>query len=408
MINSSFLIFLTCLFVLFGLLTPYSTLAAESWKEFAVRPTTDDQELPDIDGDIVVWQQFVEEYQDYDIYVADMNNPDDPLAVIIGDANDQMRPAVFENIVVWQDYIMWEGSGDWDIRGSDITDRQQPVMFAVSNIFDNDEQSPAIHGNIVVWQDGAEGDYNIFGADITDLASPAEFAVVDFERDQRRPIVYRNTVVWQDSYYGDQDVYVADIWQRNKPAEFGIKLDEFDQQHPAVWGDIVVWSDNYFGDMDIYAAKWHGLPARGIHGQDGHATGMDVPLPVEFAITANEAEQTNPDIDRNIVVWQDNRNGDWDIYGYNLTTRREFQITNNPHDQTNPAVSGNTVVWEDSRDGNLQIFAIVLDGPEAARCTSRLTGDVNGDCKVDFDDQAIMLSQWLECNLEPNEACLPY
>ena len=120
------------------------------------------------------------------------------------------------------------------------------------------------------------------------------------------------------------------------------------------------------------------------------------------------SEQTNPDIDRNIVVWQDNRNGNWDIYGYNLTTRREFQITDNPHDQTNPAISGNTVVWEDSRDGNLQIFAIVLDGPEAARCTTKLMGDVNGDCKVDFDDQAIMLSQWLECNLEPKEACLPF
>ena len=81
------------------MLAPVSVLAAGSPREFAVSPSTDDQELPDIDGDIIVWQQFVEEYQDYDIYVADMNNPDDPLAVIFGDANDQMRPAVFENVV---------------------------------------------------------------------------------------------------------------------------------------------------------------------------------------------------------------------------------------------------------------------------------------------------------------------
>ena len=186
---------------------------------------------------------------------------------------------------------------------------------------------------------------------------------------------------------------------RNKPADFGVSLAEFDQQHPAVWGDTVVWADNYFGDMDIYAADLSPTLNAGI---------SDPNKPVEFAIAANEAEQTNPDINGNIVVWQDNRNGDWDIYGYNLTTRQEFQITDNPYDQTNPAVSGNTVVWEDNRDGNLQIFAIVLDGPEVARCTSKLMGDVNGDCKVDFDDQAIMLSQWLECNLEPEEACPPF
>jgi beta propeller repeat protein len=157
--------------------------------------------------------------------------------------------------------------------------------------------------------------------------------------------------------------------------------------------------------MDIYAADLSPTLNAGT---------SDPNTPIEFAIVNNEAEQINPDIDGNIVVWQsrglpteDNRNGDWDIYGYNLTTRQEFQITNNPYDQTNPAVSGNTIVWEDTRDGNSQIYAVVLDGPEVARCKSKLSGDINGDCKVDFNDQAIMLSQWLECNLEPEEVCPP-
>jgi len=390
-----------CIILLFS---TYSFAAGQSWKEFAVWPTTDDQEQPDIYGDIIVWQQFVAEFGDYDIYVADINNPDDPLFVNLSYINDQMNPAVFENIVVWQDFIVEDGSGDWDISGGDLSttlkagdsDREQPVVFAVSNILGNDEQSPAIHGNTVVWQDGAEGDYNIFGADITDPNNPAEFVIAAFDYDQQRPAIYRNTVVWQDSYYGDQDIFAADIWMRNKPAELGVSLEEFDQQKPAIWGDTVVWADNYFGDMDIYAADLSPALNAGI---------SDPNEPNAFNITPNEAEQTNPDIDGNIVVWQDNRNGDWDIYGYNLTSRQEFQITDNPYDQTNPAVSGHTVVWEDSRDGNSQIYAIVLDGPEVARCKSKLAGDINGDCKVDFDDQAIMLSQWLECNLEPNEAC---
>ena len=106
---------------LLGMLTPVSVIANESWKEFTVWPTTDNQEAPDIDGDIVVWQQLVAEFDNYDIYVAGMN-PDDPLALIIGDANDQMLPAVFENIVVWQDYVVEGGSGDWNIWAGDISD----------------------------------------------------------------------------------------------------------------------------------------------------------------------------------------------------------------------------------------------------------------------------------------------
>ncbi|MHC4432636.1 MAG: hypothetical protein ACYTBS_12425, partial [Planctomycetota bacterium] len=103
----------------------------------------------------------------------------------------------------------------------------------------------------------------------------------------------------------------------------------------------------------------------------------------------------------------DNRAGNWDIFGYNLTTRRQFGITGDAGDQINPAISGNTVVWQDNRDGNWQIYAVVLDGPKVAYCRTRVPGDVNGDCKVAFDDFTIMATNWLECHLEPPEACGP-
>ena len=94
-----------------------------------------------------------------------------------------------------------------------------------------------------------------------------------------------------------------------------------------------------------------------------------------------------------------------DIFGHNLTTGREFQITDDPADQTNPAISGPVVVWQDSRSGTWNVYAVVLDGPELARCTSWLPGDVNGDCKVDLTDFALIGGNWLECSLEPGEVC---
>ena len=44
-------------------------------------------------------------------------------------------------------------------------------------------------------------------------------------------------------------------------------------------------------------------------------------------------------------------------------------------------------------------------GPEPY-CTERIPGDANGDCRIDFADFAIMTSYWLNCNLEPQSACL--
>jgi len=117
------------------------------------------------------------------------------------------------------------------------------------------------------------------------------------------------------------------------------------------------------------------------------------------------ASQLNPDIDGHLVVWQDDRYGDWDIFGYNLTTDIEFVITDDPCDQTNPAVSGNTVVWQDSRNGSWNIYAVILDGPEVAVCTADIEGDVNGDCKVNLTDFALMAENWLQCNLQPQTFC---
>ncbi|MGD2250398.1 MAG: hypothetical protein PVF58_18535, partial [Candidatus Methanofastidiosia archaeon] len=62
-----------------------------------------------------------------------------------------------------------------------------------------------------------------------------------------------------------------------------------------------------------------------------------------------------------IVVWQDDRNGNTDIYGYNLKTQEEFQITTDESEQSSPAIYGNFVVWQDKRNGNSDIYGTQLD-----------------------------------------------
>jgi beta propeller repeat protein len=361
---------------------------ASQWEEFAVWPAGDDQEHPDVWGQVIVWHQFMGEYGDYDVYVVDINDLLRPYVLDIGDANDQMYPAIFEDTIVWQNYVVWEDSADWDIWAADIRDRNEPHAFVVSGVAYNDEALPAVHGSTVVWRDSNGGDFNIYGADITNPSAPIEFPVADFAFDQNAPGVWRTTVVWQDNVHGDWDIFAADIWRKNKPEELPVVLLEHNQENPVVCGDIVVWQDDLAGNWDIRAAD--------ISYKD---------KPAEFGITTDKAQQINPDVDGNLVVWQDYRNGNWDIFGYNLTTHRRFRVTDNPYDQVNPAVNGNIVVWQDNRDGTWNIYAVVLDGPAVARCASEMLGDVNGDCRVDLGDVALMAASWLDCHLVPEGSC---
>jgi len=68
-----------------------------------------------------------------------------------------------------------------------------------------------------------------------------------------------------------------------------------------------------------------------------------------FSIPGNP-QGGDPDASGSIVVWEDYRNGNYDIYAYNIETGEEMQITNNAASQYDPKISGNLIVWEDLRN----------------------------------------------------------
>ena len=64
-----------------------------------------------------------------------------------------------------------------------------------------------------------------------------------------------------------------------------------------------------------------------------------------FPICTNSANQSNPAVSGNIVVWRDERSGS-DIYGKDISTGNELAICTESANQYYPAVSGDVVVWQ--------------------------------------------------------------
>lgn len=346
---------------------------------------------PDLDefGGLV-WQQWYEDttYADWDIYLCDLNTTDAAIPVVTWPGNQQ-HPAVWKDRVIFEDEY---ADDDHDIYVKDIVSGLDPNAIAATG---SDDRAPVMHGNTAAWQRlyvGAapgESDWDILIADITELGEPAIYWAASFVGNQEAAAIYRSIVAWQDDYYGDWDITSTDVWLKDDPREQPIVLEEGQQEQPAIWKNRVVWTREL-------PDKTHDIMAADI---------SDPANPVIFALTDNASDQLNPDIYEHIAVWQDNRNGHWDIYGYNFITRRSFRITDDPADQTAPTIGGGFVAWTDLRGGAEAIWAAHLDGAAAASCDFPPAGDLDGNCRVNLADVLELSEGWLACGLEPISAC---
>jgi beta propeller repeat protein len=78
---------------------------------------------------------------------------------------------------------------------------------------------------------------------------------------------------------------------------------------------------------------------------------------------------SSPVIYGNNIVWQDLRNGNWDIYILDLSTKKQIGTTNQA-DQTDPAIYGNKVVWTDGRNGGSDIYMQDISSKKQTRITT--------------------------------------
>ena len=112
--------------------------------------------------------------------------------------------------------------------------------------------------------------------------------------------------------------------------------------------------------------------------------------------------------DGSLVAWGDNSEGQCDVPSGNdfVALEKHFALKSD----------GSIVVWGDDYYGQVSsapeddgytnisrgVYHYLVMKPA---CTQAIKGDINGDCKVDFKDLAIMMDHWLECNRDIPGSC---
>lgn len=180
-------------------------------------------------------------------------------------------------------------------------------------------------------------------------------------------------ISFQDERSGNHDIYAQRIdangnllWGNNakavciaNDAQTNAKIDP----EGNLGGVYITWVDKRNGiDYDIYCQRLDSL---------GNLLWGPTGLPV-CAASGNQSAVdivSNNKINGVIITWKDDRNGNLDIYAQNLDPTGSPQWANNGisigtflGDQKNPNIvsdkdSGAIVVWEDNRNGNLDIFS---------------------------------------------------
>ena len=122
----------------------------------------------------------------------------------------------------------------------------------------------------------------------------------------------------------------------------------------------------------------------------------------------NDYDITNPYLYGDLLVWSDDRNGSYDIYGLDISNNDStpFQITDSDStDEKYSLVYEDLIVWGQGDIGFNGNIGVDLYAAKIFNCVNKPSMDFNNDCQVNLIDLAEFAQEWLLCGYNNSIAC---
>ncbi len=310
----------------------------------------------------LVWQTDVNGNWDIFSRFSHWTNWDDTVRITTN-GNSDINPSVSYDYIRDCYWCVWQNNsaGNWDIyvsKGDDISGWSAPHQLTTDA---QDDECPSVFVDMdtvwAVWQ----RDSGILSAyyDGTDWIGPVE--IVSGSHNIRPKINGRHNhpfVVWEsygDIYYSE---YLNDSWESPQAITTGPYHDTSPEITVYDGGNYyagvsIVWQSDRDGNEEIYSTAYDTLN-------------------VHYRVTFNDSADISPNpghfvtIIRNgyakVIAFSSNRNGNYDIYTYLDYGWQDtlWSVDTNPSQDTLPVMTGGDeeiwVLWQTDRNGDWDIY----------------------------------------------------
>jgi beta propeller repeat protein len=255
-------------------------------------------------------------------------------------------------------------------------------------------KNPYARGRWAVWQDQSSGNYEIYAQDLVSNTPVVKLTSTTLSQENAR--TDGRYVVWQGRQVGGNwEIYLKDLGS-NTAVQQLTSASASDKVNPAIEWPWVVYQRRQTANQNA----------------PYQLVALNLANMQSFSVWPSTQDQLDPDIQAGRVVWQDWRDvGPGEIYFKNLETGEQRRITTNTFGQYHPAIYDNWIVWQDNRNGQVDLYGYDFLRNLEVRLTSTPENEtrpyLDGPWAVCLEDSLGNLSPNLRLVHVPSQRMVP-